>query len=154
MERKMSKNLVPSNPMELLHKEVDRLFGGFFNDFSLPTLGAANGNMVPKINLKETDKEYQLEAEMPGIPSSEVQVTVENGVLTIKGEKKAEKEEKTKDYIRVERSYGSYERSFALPDNVDEAKISASGKDGVLNVCIPKKEGATHVAKKIDVTAA
>jgi HSP20 family protein len=150
----MSRNLIPSNPMELLHKEVDRLFGGFFNDFSLPTLHGENGSLMPKINLNETDKEYRLEAEMPGIPSSDVQVTVENGVLTIKGEKKAEKEEKDRNYIRIERSYGSYQRSFVLPDNIDEAKISASGKDGVLTVLLPKKEGAARAAKKIEVKPA
>ncbi|WP_298727313.1 Hsp20/alpha crystallin family protein [uncultured Ferrovibrio sp.] len=148
-----NQELIPSNPLEALHKEVDRLFGGFFDDLSLPAWPLKHDRNVPKIDFKEAKTEYQLDAELPGIPAKDVQVSVANGVLTLKGEKKAEKEEKDKNYIRVERSYGRFERSFSLPADADEAKITASSKDGVLTIVIPKKEGAQQ-ARQIEVNAA
>jgi len=146
--------LVPHDPFENLHKQVDRLFGGFFNDFSMPKLQLRNGDLVPKLDFKETDKAYQIDVELPGIPAKDVEISVTKGILTVKGEKKGESEEKRKDYIRVERSYGCFERSLALPEDADDGKIEATSKDGVLTVTVAKKVGAAQAARKIEVKAA
>jgi HSP20 family protein len=97
---------------------------------------------VPSVDVSETDGEYQIKAEIPDVKKEDVKVTVEDGVLTIQGERKQEKEEKGKKYHRVECSYGSFVRSFTLPDLVDEGKVKAEFKDGVLNLKLPKSEKA------------
>lgn len=141
----------PHDPFESLHKQVDRLFGGFLNDFSMPKLQFRNGDLVPRLDFKETETAYQLDMELPGIPAKDVDISVAKGILTVKGEKKGEAEEKRKDYIRIERSYGSFERSLALPDDADDSKIAAASKDGVLTVTIAKKAGAAAASRKIEV---
>ena len=105
--------------------------------------------MAPRVDIAETDKEFSIKAEIPEVKKEDVKVTVDNGVLTIRGERKQEKEEKDKKFHRVERFYGSFMRSFTLPDNVDESKIEASFKDGMLNLTIPKTEATKP--KAIDV---
>lgn len=97
---------------------------------------------APRVDITEDDKEYIVEAELPGMKKDEVKVTIENGVLSISGERKAEKEEKGKKYHRVERSYGSFTRSFTLPDTSSADKISADFKDGMLKIHVPKSEKA------------
>lgn len=140
-----------AHPLESLHQEVDKLFGNFFGDLSFPYFKP--GQTLPKIDFKDTGNAYQLDAELPGVPAKEVEVSVVNGVLTVKGERKAEKEEKNKNYIRVERSFGQFERSLSLPEDADDAKISANSKDGVLTITIPKKPGAKPETRKIEVKA-
>lgn len=147
------KDLLPAHPFESLHREVDRLFGGFMDDFSMPRWRFGNGAAVPRIDLKETEKAYELDAEIPGVPAKEVQLSVHDGVLTLKGEKKAETEQKDKNYIRVERTYGSFERSVSLPDDADEANITAAAKDGVLTITIPKNPKAKPQARTIAINA-
>lgn len=105
---------------------------------------------VPSVDVSETEGEYQIKAEIPDVKKEDVKVTVENGVLTIQGERKHEKEEKDKKYHRVERAYGSFIRSFTLPDLVDEEKVKAEFKDGVLNLQLPKSVKAKP--KAIEVT--
>jgi HSP20 family protein len=107
------------------------------------------GDWAPRVDIAETDKEFSVKAEIPDVKKEDVKVTVDNGVLTIKGERKQEKEEKNKKFHRVERFYGSFTRSFMLSDNVDENKIEASFKDGMLNLKIPKTEATKP--KTIDV---
>jgi HSP20 family protein len=96
----------------------------------------------PLVDIEESEKEYVIKAELPEIKKEDVKVTVENDVLTITGERKFEKEEKGKKYHRVERSYGSFARSFALPEDADGTKVSAEYKDGVLRIHLPKSEKA------------
>lgn len=148
-----NKALTPSSahPLASLHQEVDKLFGNFFSDFSFPHF--RSGQIVPKVDFKDAGDSYQLDAELPGIPAKEVEVSVANGVLTIKGEHKAEKEEKDKNYLRIERSYGAFERTIALPDDADDVKISANSKDGILTISIPKKPGVKADTRKIEVKA-
>lgn len=148
-----NKALTPSSahPLASLHQEVDKLFGNFFSDFSFPYF--RSGQIVPKVDFKDAGDSYQLDAELPGVPAKDVEVSVANGVLTIKGEHKAEKEEKDKNYLRVERSYGAFERRIALPDDADDARISANSKDGILTLSIPKKPGAKAETRKIEVKA-
>lgn len=140
------------HPLESLHREVDKLFGGFFGDLGFPSFKP--GHTLPKIDFKDAGAAYQLDAELPGVPAKDVEVSVANGILTVRGERNAEKEEKDANYIRVERSYGRFERSLGLPDDADETKISANSKDGVLTITVPKKPGAKTETRKIEVKAA
>lgn len=108
----------------------------------------------PAVDVSESDKAYEITAELPGLDEKNVEVSVANGGLTIKGEKKEEKEQNQKDYYVSERSYGSFERYFGLPEGVDADKIEASFKNGVLKVMLPKTAEAQKPAKKIEVKAA
>jgi len=111
----------------------------------------ATGDWVPRVNIAETDKAFEIKAEIPEVNKEDVKVTVHNGVLTIQGERKLEKEEKGKKFHRVERYYGSFTRSFTLPDNVDETKVTASFKDGMLNLQIQKTEKPKPKAIEVKV---
>lgn len=107
---------------------------------------------APTVDISETEAEYAIKAELPEVKKEDVKVTVEDGVLTLQGERKQEKEEKGKKYHRVERSYGRFVRSFTLPDSVDESKVRAEYTDGVLHLHLPKSEKAKP--KQIDVKIA
>jgi len=108
---------------------------------------------MPAVDVSETDKAYEITAELPGMDEKNVEVKVANGVLSIKGEKQEEKEEKKKDYYKRERNFGSFERSFQVPDGVDTDRIEASFKKGVLLVTLPKSAEAQKAEKKIAVKA-
>jgi len=107
---------------------------------------------APTVDISETDAEYAIKAELPEVKKEDVKVTVEDGVLTLQGERKQEKEEQGKKYHRIERSYGRFVRSFTLPDTVDESKVKAEYTDGVLHLHLPKSEKAKP--KQIDVKIA
>lgn len=106
---------------------------------------------TPLVDITEDEKEYVIKAELPEVKREEVKVTVENGMLVISGERKLEKEEKGRKYHRIERSYGSFVRSFGLPDDADPEKVNAHFKDGVLRVHVAKS--ATARPKQIEVKA-
>jgi HSP20 family protein len=105
----------------------------------------------PPVDIIEDDKEFLVKADLPDVKKEDVHVTVENGVLTIHGERKFEKEEKKKRYHRVERSYGSFTRSFSLPDGADGSKVRAEFKDGLLQVHMPKSETAKPKSIEVQV---
>ena len=109
------------------------------------------GDWAPRVDIVETEKEFTIKAEIPDVKKEEVKITVDNGVLSIHGERKKEKEEKGKKFHRVERYYGSFTRSFTLPDNVDETKIEASFKDGMLNLQIPKSKKSNPKAIEVKI---
>lgn len=102
----------------------------------------APADWAPLVDIVENDKEYLIKVELPEVKKDDVRVTVDNGVLTISGERKLEKEEGGRKYRRIERAYGRFARSFGLPDNADPAKVSATFKDGVLEVRVGKAEQA------------
>lgn len=106
---------------------------------------------APTVDISETDGEYLIKAELPEVKKDDVKVTLEDGILTIQGERRREKDEKTTKYHRVERSYGSFVRSFSLPDQVDENGVKAEYKDGMLNLRIPKSEKAKPRAIEVKV---
>ena len=106
---------------------------------------------VPAVDVSETDGEFKIKAEIPDVKKEDVKVTLEDGVLTIQGQRKQEKEDKGTKYHRVERTYGSFVRSFTLPDLVDEEKVKAEFKDGVLNLQLPKSEKAKPKAIEVKV---
>jgi HSP20 family protein len=153
--------------IESLHREIDRLFddfnGGFLDwPFRRRLFGAAplwqreitGFATAPAVDVSETDKSYEITAELPGMDEKNVTVTLSNGDLIIKGEKQEDKEEKKKDYYLKERRFGSFERRFAVPDGVDTNKVEANFKKGVLVVTLPKTEEAQKAEKKIPVKAA
>ena len=143
------------NPFAEMRAEMDRVFESFLGPsvFSrTPLSSRAQAAMVdPDIDVRENDKEIVFEAELPGIDEKDVQVAVRDGVLSMKGEKKSERDEKKDTYHLVERSYGSFERSFRLPDSVDEEKIKADFTKGVLRVVVPKRAEAVKAEKKIPI---
>ncbi len=149
-------NNIKAEPFFSLQREIDRLFDDFARGFpTLSSFGNGNGNggkLLPSVDVVETDKEIEITAELPGLEEKDVQLNVADNVLTIRGEKKAEKEEKDKDYRLVERSYGAFERTMELPDGVDVDEIKASIAKGVLKVTVPKPAPAQ--AKKIEVQSA
>jgi HSP20 family protein len=134
-----------------LQREIDRLFDDFTRGFPAFSSGGA-AELLPSVDVTETDKQIEITAEMPDLEEKDVQVNVADNVLTIRGEKKAEKEEKDKTFRLVERSYGSFVRSLELPEGVNADAIKASIDKGVLKVTVPKPAPAQ--VKKIDVKAA
>jgi HSP20 family protein len=154
------------HPFESLHREIDRLFDDFGMGFRWPfgrsPLLAAEPLFrrqmtwpkMPAVDIVESENAYEITADLPGMDEKNIEVKVADGVLTMKGEKQEEKEEKKKDYYLQERSFGSFQRSFELPESVDADKIEASFKKGVLTVKLPKKADAQKPAKKIEIKAA
>ena len=126
----------PFREMEDLFRQYSPLFGRG----ALRTPAEHTATWAPAANISETDKEYLIKAELPEVKKEDVKITLENGVITISGERKQQKETKDENAIRVESFYGSFSRSFSLPENVDASAVSAESKDGVLKVRIPKRE--------------
>ena len=144
-------SLIKWNPF----REMEDMFDRYTKAVGWPHKGGqesmTTGDWSPRVDISETDKEFVIKAEIPDVKKDDVKVSVDNGVLTLKGERKQEKEEKGKKFHRVERYYGSFTRSFTLPDNVDETKIKASFKDGMLNLQIPKTAEAKPKAIEVKV---
>jgi len=136
------------SPFVSLQQEIDRLF----DDFSRGFAGFGSTDLTPRMDVTETDKEIELTAELPGLEEKDVQINFADDVLTIRGEKKSETEQKDKSYRLVERSYGSFTRSVALPSGIDPDSIKATIANGVLKVTVPKPAAAD--AKKIEVKTA
>jgi len=138
-------------PYLSLRREMDRLFDDFASGFGRVPTWYAN-ELMPSMNVSETEREIEFTAELPGLEPKDVEVTLSDNILTIRGEKKAEKDETKKDYRLVERSFGSFSRSFEVPGGTDPSAIRASIDKGVLTVTFPKP--ARAAARKIDVKAA
>lgn len=121
-----------ADPFRSLQREVDSLFDNFFHGFSLPAESVRGELVTPKLNIVESEKSYHLTLELPGVEEKDIDVSLSDGVLTIKGEKRIEEEQKDKSYHRVERAYGSFQHLISLPLEVDEGAIEASFKNGVM----------------------
>ncbi len=142
----------PWRPFEFdrIRREMDRLWDSFLE--GRPMRRAEEGTeWLPSIDVSETKNELVVKAELPGMDSKDIDISMSNGFLTIKGEKKHEKEEKDENYHLIERSYGSFTRSVRLPKEVQSEKIMASFKNGVLRVTLPKSEEAKKKEIKIKV---
>jgi HSP20 family protein len=138
-------------PMLKLRSGMDKLFEDFFTDEKAPASFVFPGKALPALDVKETDEAITVDAELPGLKQEEIQVTVEEGILTIAAERKQEKDEKSKNVHRRERYYGMMERKLALPATVEDGKVDALYKDGVLHVTLPKKPSAKPKAVTIKV---
>jgi len=142
-----------TDPMLSLQRQVNSLFEDMFRGVpAFPERGTFA--LEPSIDLKETDDAVEVEAELPGVDKNDIEVTLEDGTLTIKGEKKVEKEESKAGYYMSERRYGSFLRSVGLPPGVDVEKISADFSNGVLKVTLPKIPEAQAKARRIEVKTA
>ena len=135
-----------------LHREVDRVIEDFMQDNNLPFAGE-NSKMTPRADLSETGEAFEMEIELPGVEEKDINISLSGDLLTVKGEKKSETEKKDKDRHVVERSYGMFERSTRLPCPIDEDKIDAVFKDGVLKITLPKAPEAQTKSKKIAIKA-
>lgn len=153
-------------PAESLRREIDRLFDDFGREFWRAPFRRSGFDIeplwrresilgaVPAVDIAEKANAYEVVAELPGLDEKNIEVKVADGSLTIKGEKQEERKEEKKDYFLHERHFGSFERSFRVPEGVDTDKIEAQFKKGVLTVTLPKKPEAQKLAKKIEVKAA
>lgn len=143
------------HPFAALQRDINRVFDEFFRGFGLtPAVWGeeqAWPTFSPRIDVVEKDDCYVVSAEVPGVDEKDIEVTLQDGVLTIHGEKKEEKEEREKDRYYYERVFGSFRRSIPLPAEIDESKVSAELKKGVLHITLPKSERALKEAKKIPV---
>lgn len=164
------KNLVPSiwrrsdhamrhreeNPFYALQREMNRAFDDFFHGFSLSpfdTVEGPFGFFMPTLDMSENDKEINIRVELPGMDEKDVEIFLTEDALTIKGEKKEEKEDKGRGYYHMERSYGSFNRVVPLPPGVDTEHAEARFKNGLLHLTLPKRESAEAKGKKIPIKA-
>ena len=152
------------HPMDLFRREMDafqrhmdRMFedfaGGRFSRMEFPEFGR-RFEMLPSLDQTEGDNAYYIAVELPGMDEEDIQVTLSDDMLTIRGEKKADDEAKGKDFYRSERSYGTFRRTVALPGEIDIEKIDAKFTKGVLKITLPKTEEAKEQVRKIEVKAA
>ena len=129
----------------------DNLFDAFFGEDSrLPVL-PGNAAFTPRIDVKEDDVSYEISAELPGLEEKDIEISVADGSLVLRGEKSSDSEEKEGKYFRQERIYGRFERAFHLPDGVEAEKIEAKFKNGILAITLPKKEEAKKVVRQVEV---
>lgn len=142
------------HPVVSLRREMDRLFEDFVRGFDIerfPSMGLASGRFNPKVDVAEDEREMEVTAELPGLTDDDIEVTLTENALTLKGEKKEEREEKDKNYHRIERSSGSFHRVIPLSAEVNRDKVTASFKKGVLRITLPKTKAAREKRKKIEV---
>lgn len=159
---------MPAAPPDMwrsFQREIDRMFDRFAGGFGFPSLRrmfeaeprqpwpASFGLAAPAVEISEDGQAYKITAELPGLETKDVEVSVSDNMLVLKGEKRAEKEEKDKNYYLSERSYGSFQRAFPLPQGVDRDKVAADFAKGVLTITLPKTAEAQKQTKKIEIKA-
>ena len=145
------------DPFAGMRRQMDDIFEDLTTAWPVTKFGG-NGVLTPSIDVSETDKELRIAAELPGVEQKDLSVTLTGDVLTIKGEKRTEKETKSGEkepmYHRVERSYGSFQRTMTVPYEIDPAKVDAKFKDGVLTVSLPKPAEVQKQSKQIEIKKA
>jgi HSP20 family protein len=132
-----------------LHQAIDRMFEPNWIDRENWLSNIVGSNWTPSLDVKEEENQYVIRADVPGVDPKNIDVTIEKGMLTIKGHKETETKEERENYVHVERSQGSFYRTINLPNATDSSKISAKSKNGVLEIIIPKNK--EHLAKKIQI---
>lgn len=128
----------PWSMLNQIRREMDKMLEG--TDEGGESSAIATSDWIPAVDIKETQDAFILHADVPGVDPKDIEVHMENGILTIKGDRESEKKEEREGYKRVERQYGAFYRRFSLPDTADAEKIAAKSKNGVLEITIPKKE--------------
>ena len=145
----------PDFPFISMNRDMDWLFNhldsSFFYSTPLDVPTTFEQNHFPKVDVTETKNEFLVSAELPGMDNKDMEVTLDNGTLTLRGEKKVEKEDNQKAYYSMERNYGFFQRSFQVPETIDQNKIDASFSKGVLTVKLPKATEAKEDVKKIHI---
>jgi len=144
-------NLIRFDPFRELEEMSTRLNKFFSQSAGRPSEVDGFADWAPPIDVQETDKEYLVKADLPEVQKGDIKVGIEDGVLTVQGERRQEKEEKNKKFHRIERSYGKFVRRFTVPLGIDESKVSADFKEGVLQVRLPKSEAAKPHAVDVKV---
>lgn len=139
--------LTKFDPFKELRSLEERMNEAFSSDLSKDVLS----DFTPTVNTREGEFAFHIDVDLPGVKKEDISVKVDNNVLTLKGERKSKKEVKEKDYYKKESSFGSFTRSFRLPENVDAENIHAESKEGVLEITLPKKEVKNETAKQIKV---
>ena len=146
------------DPFAAMRAEMDRVFDSFlgpgFGRFPLLSRSEPEFAVIPSIDVRESESELVVEAELPGLDEKDVNVTLKDGVLSVEGEKKSEREEKKDDYHLTERNYGSFQRSFRVPDTIDADKVKATFDKGVLRVTLPKRAETVQAEKRIPIAKA
>lgn len=149
-----SRSLMPrtsiADEMASFQKQMNSVMNNFFSSWDIEP-STFDISFSPSVDLREEENKYLLDADVPGMSEDEIDVDLHDNILTLKGEKKSERETKDKDYLCVERSYGSFRRDIALDAEVDQNNIKAELKNGVLHVELPKKAGAKSTHKKIPI---
>jgi HSP20 family protein len=153
---KKGKNIHPFAEIEKLHEEMDQLFGDWSPFFSLSSRGnngwaLAESVLQPDLDISETKDEILVKADLPGLNRNDIEVSIVDQTLVIRGERKHESEVKAKDFVRTERSFGAFRRAIPLSTEVDQSKTKATYKDGVLELVLPKKEGDNSKTHRIDI---
>jgi HSP20 family protein len=147
-----------NDPFESFHKEMDRVFNGLFSDFGGFKSGFFNldrgGSFSPKIDVSEDKGGINIAAELPGMDEKDIEVSLKDGRLLIKGEKSHDEKKEDRNYYHVERSYGSFQRSISVPEGIDPDRIKASFKKGLLKIKLPKSEEEQKKVRKIEVKSA
>ena len=146
-----------ADPFRDFQREMNRLFGEFFGDYPLAERGRGSdwtaAAFVPRVDVSETDTAVKVTAELPGMDEKDISVELQDDVLTLRGEKKSEQEEKGKNWFRREQSYGSFHRSIELPAGVDAGKAKAQFKKGVLTFTAPKRPGDQVKRQNVPILA-
>jgi len=157
------KNLIPfgkkdlqirkeeDNPFALMQRDMNRVFDSFNRSWGLGAFPEFTGAFMPRLDVTENATSFTVTAELPGMDEKEIDLSISGDTLTIRGEKKEEKEDKNRNYYYSERSYGSFLRSIPLPGQVETDKVSASFRKGVLTITLPKTAAAIDATKKISV---
>jgi HSP20 family protein len=145
---------VNDHPLDRLHHEMNQLFDNFFRGFPLSPISAGlkdswPGLMRPQVDISEGKTIYTITVEVPGVEEKDIELTIADGTLTIRGEKRHEQESHENQYHRVERSYGSFQRVISLPDNANEQEVKAEFKHGVLTITVGKTNQAKSTGRKI-----
>jgi HSP20 family protein len=139
----------PYNNLDI--KKGFEVLNSILNSIEGTTEESAIASFTPRVNTREADDAYYIELDLPGIKKDDIEITTEDNVLTISGERKFKDEIKEEDYYKVESRYGRFSRSFTLPEDIDISGISAKSEDGVLEVMIPKKEDDSKKLRKIEI---
>jgi HSP20 family protein len=139
------------NPFAMMQREMNRIFDSFNQNWGLSSFPEFTGSFMPRLDVTEDLSAFTVTAELPGMSEKEIDLSISGDTLTIRGEKKEEKEDKNKNYYYSERSYGTFMRTIPLPQQIETNKVSASFKKGVLTITLPKTTAAVESTKKIEV---
>ncbi len=145
--------LIKWTPQQSMFGDFDRMLNEVFGDgWNLPLMGSGRSNWVPAIDIAESDLNFRISADLPGLSKKDVKIELHDGVLTVRGERAVENDSDDGNFHRRERSFGAFERSFHLPDEVLENKITAGFKNGQLNITLPKSKVVQSKGREIKIS--